>query len=538
MGMAATTVQRALWGGLVFAVGCAGGESDGNDRFADSDASAGSDDGDSSDDDETPPRAGGDGVGDDDDDDDREVVPLDGPSEPYSLTCQARPSTSVVRGVSPNGDLWVAVPQGSDTVLTSFSGGGQARTWLVPFAEGAATAVRPWSATEAVVTGADGLWTFDDGDLDSIRWIDGEPAPIGLCGDASVEGDGFVLADDLYTRDLGQWWRWNLPGDPIASGDALAVVAGACAGPSDVAWLRRGTAVWSVTTSFVGAEPELEPSDGIAADDSFGVASLVGGDLVVLAEAKRTTLTFEAGAATSVSAAPGVLWTVAGDRLYRHIDGQVVEARRDDPGADHAAVAPDAIWADATGGAWLEIGDELCRMAPSNEPTVEVFGVRDYQRRRSDSLEATIVVSDGSTPSVSLDGEWLTATEASGTWTVSAQALPEGWHTLTIELDGGVSRQLRFAVDELVAATWEDDVVPLFEEHCAGAGCHGPNPTMGTQPDLATYEQWSALASTIDGRVVLTGDMPPLGARKESWGVDEVLLIAGWLDAGLPRNEE
>lgn len=530
------TVRTALLGGLVFVVGCAGGDSDGDDRFNDGGASAGDDDDDASKGDETPPRAGSDDDDDDDDADDREVVPLDGPSEPYTLACQARPSTGVVRGASPNGDLWVAVPQGSDTVLTSLSGDGQTRTWLLPFADGDATVVRPWSATEAVLAAGDGLWTFEDGDLDPIRWLDGEPAPIGLCGDASVEGDGFVLADDLYTRDLGQWWRWNMPGDPIGSDDALAVVAGACAGPSDVAWLRRGTAVWSVTTSFVGSEPALEPSSGVAADDSFGVASLVDGELVLLAGDDARTLSFEAGAASNVSAAPGVLWAVAGDRLYRRIADEVVEAVRTDE--DDAAMAPNAVWADATGGAWIEVGDALCRMTPEDLATVEVFGVRDYQRRRSDALQATIVVSDASTPAVSLDGEALTATAASGAWTVEATELAEGWHTLRIDVDEGVSREVAFAVDKLVPATWENDVVPLFEEHCAGEGCHGPNPTMGTQPDLATYEQWSELASTIDGRVVSTGDMPPLSARKETWGVDEILLIAGWLEAGLPRNEE
>lgn len=470
-----------------------------------------------------PPRAGG-----EDSDDETTLVPLDTPAEQLSMVCQPRPADSRVLGASPNGELWLASGGAADAV-TVLRGDAPPQSWSLPWP---VTQARGWSSTTATLAGGEGLWTFDDGVLTPIRWVDGLAAPFGLCGDPSVEGDGYVLADDLFSRDLGQWWRWNIPGGPLATGDAFATSAGACRGESERAWLRRGSEVWSVATDWVGVHPELSPSLALAADDSFGVASLVLGGLVVVDEHAEQTLRFEAGEVHTIGAAPSALWVAAGAHLYRQRGGAMAEVQ-----AQGGSLAPQGLWP-YPGGAWIGLADAVCQLRAQDTPFIAVQGLREYQRLRGDVVTLDIVVAGGALPSVTLDDAPIVVEPHDGDrYRVQLDALPEGWHTLAVGIDQQ-RRAVPFVVERLSAATWEDTIEPLFAEHCAGGVCHGPNPNAATQADLSSYDTWFDLADTVTARVVLTGDMPPLSARKASWGVDEVLEIAGWVQAGLPRKDD
>lgn len=79
---------------------------------------------------------------------------------------------------------------------------------------------------------------------------------------------------------------------------------------------------------------------------------------------------------------------------------------------------------------------------------------------------------------------------------------------------------------------------PLFQEHCAGAACHGPDLGDASRPDLSTYDAWISREETILDRVVTKGDMPPFGARKDTWGLDAQLTVSEWFETGAARGGE
>ena len=74
--------------------------------------------------------------------------------------------------------------------------------------------------------------------------------------------------------------------------------------------------------------------------------------------------------------------------------------------------------------------------------------------------------------------------------------------------------------------------------HCSGDACHGPGLPDGTRPDLSTYEAWVEREASILQRVVAQGDMPPVGARKESWGLETTLMVSEWFEAGAEHGED
>lgn len=522
--------------GLVLALGCYTGAEPGDASFAsgaeaDDDAPSGDDD-----DDDVPSPA------DDDDDDGLPPVPgetirfvgLDTPSDTFDEHCVDADGFDL-RAVSPEGDAWIGRDIGGVTELQSVSPGGESRAWTLPWL---VEHVGAWTADRATLAGGDTLWIFDDGDLLDVRWLEDSDGPEGFCGDPSVEGDGLVLAADVFSRDLGTWWKWNLPGAPLIDSDSFATVAGACTGASGGAWLQRGDAVWQISPEWAGPVDVLAPSSGLAFDDAFGVASVVGDDVVRLddVDAAPEPIRFEAGAVHAIAGAPGVLWVAATDRLYRLRDGDFTETRTDD-----GAVQADTLWADAAGGLWIEREDAICRLRPQGLPILRIEGVRPYERRRTDSLTTLLHIDGGpsAAASVWLDGELLpTIAHEDGVLEPMAPPLDEGWHALEVRVDGEPLREIPFAVESASGPNWEEDIVPIFEEHCAGEACHGPDPAAASQPDLSSYDGWASLSNAIEGRVLDAGDMPPPGARKESWGVDEVLTIVGWLDAGLPQEDD
>lgn len=455
------------------------------------------------------------------------VVDLDTEQFEVGAVCVNRAETPRVLSVSPEGDLWLHDPERPRVRVIEPSGAEHVITmpWPVTFA-------RAWGRDTASIVAAEGLWAWDTDRAQAIAWPASSPRPESFCGDPAFDGDGLVIASDLFSRDLGQWWRWNVPGG-LAAGSTIATSAGACWGTKDRAWLLQGSSVWSIQSDWVGAQPGLEPSLGLAADEAFGVASIVGPGLV-LGDDDFQRVEFEAGAVATLSAGTDVLWVSAQGHLYRLADGVFTEAV-----AQGAAIAASELHADGVGGVWTLDDNQACYR--STRPNVRITGLRHNERRRTSELTATFEAAGMDSPEVTIDGESVSLnSETAERWRLKASVEDEGWHelVLTAQTDAGhVQRSVRFEIEALVPATWQQDVLPLFEAHCSGAACHGPDPASDDQLDLGRYETWVEAAEIIRGRVGQTSDMPPPGTGDGTWGVDEILLVLGWLDAGLPTQE-
>ncbi len=467
-----------------------------------------------------------------------EVVPLDGPPRDVEVTCAELGASQSVASVSPDGDLWLAtaVAEGTEIDSLSPSDPTDVVTFTLPWSS--PTTMQALGRTRGVVVASEGVFAWDGEFADEIRWPEHLPAPSGFCGDPSLDGDALVFAGDVFTRDIGQWWRWNIPGDALTD-VRIAATTGACAGRSGIAYLLRGDTVWGVEDTWVAPLPRFSPAQAVAADDGFGLAAIVEGDLRLgdaSAEEFPAWIRFEEQTAQALGATPGRLFVATQDRLYASDEAGIVELRR-----DGASLPASALHPDAAGGVWIESAHSVCHVGGS--AGVRVDGLRPYQTRRSNEVEVALELdadTQGS-PAATLDGEAVPLTElGSGRWGLELSFIEDaGWHELVVDVsrnDQALQRQIEFQVEPLANATWEDDIAPLFEQHCGTAACHGPEPLSEDRPDLSQYEVWTMLSASIRNRVGETSDMPPLGSGDGSWGVDEVLLVVGWIDAGLPEG--
>lgn len=467
-----------------------------------------------------------------------EVVPLDGPAQDVEVACADASDSQRVATVSPDGDLWLLGSTEAGTEVHSVSPADPADvvTFTLPWTD--VLTVQALGRTAGVVVASEGVFAWDGAFADEIRWPEHLPAPTGFCGDPSVDGDALVFADDVFTRDIGQWWRWNIPGEALAD-VRVAATTGACAGRSGTAYLLRGDTVWGVEDTWVAPLPRFSPAQAVAADDAFGLAAIVDGDLRVgdaSAEQYPAWIQFEQQAVEALGATPGRLFVATEDRLYAHDEDGIVELTRDGESLQASAMHPDAA-----GGVWIESADGVCHVGGS--AGVRVEGLRPYQTRRSNEIEVALELDADieGVPSAALDGEAVPLTDlGSGRWALQLSFIEDiGWHELVVDVskNGTAARRaVDFQVEPLANATWEDDIAPLFAQHCGTAACHGPEPLSDERPDLSEYEVWTMLSESIRDRVGETSDMPPLGSGDGSWGVDEVLLVVGWIDAGLPEG--
>lgn len=470
------------------------------------------------------------------------VVPLDVAAIELEARCLPLDAAPLQRSVSPEGHLWLRESAGQWRVLDPF--GRQAHQSLSP----TVAALRAWSADHAFVIDAGTLWSVHDELALPLGWPASLPEPTALCGDPSSDANGFVLADGLLQRDRGQWWEWTLPSDePWADVAWLADNAGTCVGPEGELWLaRRDGEVWRVTGDEATRVDELHGAIAATFVEDLGVAAVHDDALVVGQPHALRRHHFEAGAVQAVSGGGDTLWIVAAGALFRMQDGEVLAAH-----TDGAPIDARTIMADAGGGVWLldapdpqrpGASGRACHLRPS--PPIRVEGVHNLERVAADAVEIAVQVHSGTALSAArLDGEPLAVeSDGIGHWIAAPVAVGEGWHELELLASGSrgaTTRTLRFEQRRVGDLTWSSHVEPLFQEHCAGAACHGPDLAAGTtRPDLSTYEAWIEREEGIVDRVVIKGDMPPYGARKDSWGLDAQLTISEWFESGAARGEQ
>ena len=330
----------------------------------------------------------------------------------------------------------------------------------------------------------------------------------------------------MHSRDAGQWWRWNSPAAPLDADVSIGATASACTGSGGEAFLLRGEDVWEVRTDFLRKLGEFGPATSVASDDAFGLVSVVDGSLR-LGDTVDTpnTLVFEAGDVVEVQATVGGFFVLTPGHVYAWRDGAFVEWR-----TEAGAVEGSSIHADGGGGVWVTRPAALCRYHEAGEITV--VGVRPYQRRAASEME--ISVSSVLPPRVSLDGIPLDIFESGTDWRTSLHELDEGWHELVAENDSS-RRSVPFEVSGGSPATWKDDIKPMVDRYCSGEHCHGLG-ARGGQPILSEYAAWVERADVISERVVANPSMPPAGSDDGTWGVEQIVTVAAWLQAGLPEG--
>jgi hypothetical protein len=504
------------------------------------------------------------------------VVPLDAPSLAIRAgVCVSLDAGERPLGTSPEGDLWLVAPAAPETTrvrVLAVDGTEAGAPFVLPFPD--VTDGQPWDRHRATVIAQGMLVSVANGVPRSLTFPDGLGTPRAFCGDPEGEGDAFVLADGVFEKAAGQWWRWRPEGVEDFGSFGMGWISrvdGACRAPNGALWvgearpdgeagppwrlddaevvrfdgLDRTTAVAYAGLGRVRADaPEGDGGDGVAAGspDSSGVSLLVDGELVEVSRDYRRNV-FEAGDVDELASTIGMLWARVGDRVY---------ARPEPAGTtwsllDGVAPAPlprtgRTLFPHAAGGLWIaEAGPRLCHR--SLDTRFEVRGLRPREQRLAPTADLTVTVEDGLGPlEVLRDGAALLPRpadlEAGAVTFIDLDLGPRGPHALTLrDLGTGRTRVLPYVLRAGDGGTWNESIAPIFEGHCAGGPCHGPGPSDANRPDLSTFEDWVTWADTIAARVGVVGDMPPPAIRQASWGPDQIETIVAWIEGGMERGE-
>jgi hypothetical protein len=306
--------------------------------------------------------------------------------------------------------------------------------------------------------------------------------------------------------------------------------------------VRPGAEVWRISADQATRVEALDGAEAAALLPGTGVAAIVD-DAVILGQPDDLhRFHFEAGPAEALSAGSDALWVVAGDLLYRRLDGEFLAAQR-----DGEPITASALLADAGGGVWAVVPSRapaaarICHLRPT--PPILVEGVHNLQRLTDETVEIAVQIYSGtSLASVRLDDLPLSMEpDGIGRWRAAPQTVGEGWHTLEVLASGSrgaTARRLRFEQRRVGDLTFTGDIEPLFQAHCSGAACHGPALGETTRPDLSSYEAWIEREPELLERVVSKGDMPPFAARKDTWGLDQQLMVSEWFETGAARGDQ
>lgn len=449
------------------------------------------------------------------------LVPRDVPVVDVARDCAAVEADEHIVAVGPNGTAWLA-RSGSRTSRSLSPN----LEFTALELDGSLEAAVVFGPTSGIALTEAGLALLDGVDARAIAWPDSLPHPDGLCGDPSVEGDAYVFAGDVHSRDAGQWWRWNTPAAPLDADVAVGATASACTGSSGEAFLLRRGDVWGVRADFLRKLGDFGPATSIASDDAFGLVSVVDDSLRLgdTFDAPSRVL-FETGDPLEVEATVGGFFVLTPQHVYAWRQGVFTEWR-----SEGSAIEGSSLHADAGGGLWVAHQDELCRYHPTDEITVT--GVRPYQRRRVRDID--LLIGSAQPPRLWLDGDALDLFESSEGWTTSLSVEEDGWHELVVENDA-TARSIPFEVSGVTPATWKADIEPMVQQYCSGESCHGVG-AQGGQPELSSYAAWVDRADVIAERVVASPSMPPAGSDDGTWGVEQIVTVAAWLQAGLPEE--
>lgn len=169
-------------------------------------------------------------------------------------------------------------------------------------------------------------------------------------------------------------------------------------------------------------------------------------------------------------------------------------------------------------------------------PQIEFVGIEEGSIVRARTRVVLRPTSPASVVSltVELDGAPVPVDEADRSFEIDPTVLEDGRHEAVVQAvyaDGQTQTVvLSFSVFAGPPPTWNDDVRPLFDEHCAL--CHD---AQGSARLLDTSESWVDSIDTVLFNI-RTGRMPL--PPNPSLTLDEIALIEGWQAAGFLISRE
>lgn len=524
--MAGRASAIVLIGGLA---GCYTGLADGAAVDTDTSVADGADAGDAGDagDPDAPPDAPTDSVPATSVPDALDTVPGEG-------FCVSTAAGQTILGVSPDGYAWLgeSVVGGSSTavrfsVVDPWSGSITAAPSELDL--GTMVAVEPRSADDAVVVAADALWHVEGWSRVELVPPQSWSGSASACG--NPRDNGYVLAGGtLYEHRPDGWWGLTVQAPEGGAPDRIIGFDGECTGPDDETWTTApdGT-VWRVSVD--GAVRGLRFAELQAAAATGSTLAVLADGELWLGPQEWTRFEFEAGAPSTIAASSDQVWIAVGSRVLRAAGGEFTELAATDAG-DAEVTSLHAH----PGGVWIARGEELCHAAVGAQ--LRVGDLFPYQRTPERELSFSLVPGSGVTVEATVDDEPVALTPGGSPGErIGVVALDGlGWHRLKLRATGTddtiTERTVWLRHDVPAEVGFAADVAPIAAEHCSGDACHSAMTTAGI-PVLETLEAWTDHVDDIEERVVELDNMPPLGVRADTWGSDEVEMIARWIEGGM-----
>ena len=375
-----------------------------------------------------------------------------------------------------------------------------------------------------VVAGTQGLFVVQQGELQASPL--GEDQRLGAVSQLLSVADALWLSTStgLFVFEDDRLWRVDIDG----RSSGVRLVAGGPSGPT--VWAAEGDTLYAVTRQDAGgwrATQERAPT--VVVD----LAADAAGTVWTLSADGRLSSRSSAGgwraheAITDVrqlasDAASNRVWFATDNDVYM-FDGEAF--RPTGVGASSIATADDGFMAADADGLRRFVPDRRADVVglPSGLLSV-VTEIIVRPAEPDDVVEITATI-DGSPIPVSAE-----------TWTLSIDpaSLEDGVRELVVtvryaDAEPTVERRT-FTVRAGPAPNWNDDIQPLFIDHCAL--CHGAD---GGARVLDSSESWIENIETIlfnvrNGRMPLPPN-PTLAAEQVAW-------IEGWQAAGFPLSRE
>jgi hypothetical protein len=418
---------------------------------------------------------------------------------------------------------------------------------------GAASAVFALGPANALVVTERGLFVAEQGWLVAPAWQD-SLRPDGVVGTAvAVDGTAWLAhGDGLFRLSRGALGEFKLVEAHLDGITALAVGPGVDTAPA--VWFAREGKLFAASqtspTDFVVHDAALDSVRGVV---GLGPASQgVAGEVWAITQQHLLRRAWDGWFAYSLPQAPTRLlgggrfaWLQAGDTLYRYDADAKTWGQ-----AQGFESAPTLLAVDATGTAWVRVGEVTAAVAPDITPRLvglyEGAQVFDGQLVLHVAVPSSFAAQRGTWALDDFSHELPVDSATPGTGTlvgqtvfslagleanlepkpVSLAALSDGWHRLQVSLVQGehtVTRTVHFEFrgSASAALSWEKDIKELSHQRCDK--CHAA----GTQPELVTYAQWKSNASAI-ASAVRAARMPADGPLDAAG----VATIVRWVNAG------
>lgn len=429
---------------------------------------------------------------------------------------------------------------------------------------GPATSIWPLGPYTALVVTDRGLYVADSGWLIAPPWQTRLSASGFLSSATAPDGVAWIAHQDgLFRVEGGELKELKANGASITGITALAIGPSTDLRPG--VWFAQGNTV-SVAAQ-TGANAYAIRDSGLTAEElAGGVRGIAGitasrtsagtsaGEIWIITPKVlylRTLVSwrrYELGRTPKQVMSTGrFLWLQSGDGLYRYdADARMWM------NAKGLEAVPRLLAVDAAGSAWVRVGDRTLSISPT--PPIRLLGL--YQNQVIYEPETVVqLVTPGATPLEALSWRFddaeprtvdvtkgqpgpppqqaltfhsLAGVEPSGrNRLVSFAALTDGLHTLEVTtrtIDGVEGKRLvhfDLEASASVQVSWQRDIRPLSETRCNK--CH----STGTQPELATFEQWktfanAAAAAVRDRRMPADGPLDAAGIQ----------LVQRWVTGG------